>query len=63
VKFVSNATNPVTNPKTLKTLNLTLTDPQPDPNRTSRRLWRNLFPRFEWGKLQPQCTHYTEIVV
>jgi len=34
----SDYTNPITNPKTLTTLNLTLTDPQPDPNRTSRRL-------------------------
>jgi len=58
VKFVANGyTNPIINPKTLTTLNLTLTDLQPDPKRTSRRLWRNLFLRFERGKLQPQRTH------
>jgi len=57
VKFVPNDyTNPITNPERvmLRPLNMTLIDPQPDPNWPSRRLWRNLFLRFEWGKLQPQ---------
>jgi len=38
--------NDYTNPNTI--------DAQ--PNRPSGRLWRNLFPRFEWRKLQRQCT-------